>query len=33
LLAARKANRLRDWLAFARWYGKLRKAVAAPASH
>jgi hypothetical protein len=25
LLAARRANRLRDWLAFARWYGKLRK--------
>lgn len=30
LLAARKSGRLRDWLAFARWYGKLRKAVVAP---
>lgn len=25
LLAARRKNRLRDWLAFARWYGQLRK--------
>lgn len=30
LLAARKSGRLRDWLAFARWYGQLRKAVVAP---
>ena len=25
LLVARRKNRLRDWLAFARWYGGLRK--------
>ena len=30
LLTARRANRLRDWLGFARWYGQLRKAVAVP---
>lgn len=31
LLAARKDNRLRTWLAFARWYGRMRKRVIAPA--
>ncbi|MBI5289304.1 MAG: hypothetical protein HY873_10085 [Chloroflexi bacterium] len=30
LLDARKKGRLRDWLAFARWYGKLRREVVAP---
>lgn len=30
LLAARRANRLRNWLSFARWYGKLRREVVAP---
>jgi hypothetical protein len=30
MLAARKANHLRTWLAFARWYGKFRKRVAVP---
>jgi hypothetical protein len=30
LLAARRKNRLRDWLAFARWYGGLRRRVIAP---
>jgi len=30
LLAARRVNRLRRWLSFARWYGKLRKQVVAP---
>jgi len=30
LLAARRANRLRDWIGFARWYGKLRRQVVAP---
>jgi hypothetical protein len=32
LLAARRKNRLRDWLLFARWYGKLRRQVVAPVS-
>ncbi len=27
MLAARKANRLGAWIAFARWYGRLRKRV------
>jgi hypothetical protein len=31
MLAARKDNRLRTWLAFARWYGQMRKRVMAPA--
>jgi hypothetical protein len=30
LLEARHKGRLRDWLLFARWYGKLRKQVVAP---
>ena len=30
MLAARKANKLSPWLAFARWYGGLRKKVAKP---
>jgi hypothetical protein len=30
LLEARRKARLRDWLAFARWYGKLRKQVVVP---
>ncbi len=30
LLAARRANQLRSWLSFARWYGKLRRQVVAP---
>ena len=29
MLAARKANKLSTWLGFARWYGRLRKQVAA----
>ncbi len=31
MLAARKANNLRSWIRFARWYGKLRRRVVAPA--
>jgi hypothetical protein len=30
MLAARKANSITTWLAFARWYGKLRKRVVVP---
>jgi hypothetical protein len=30
LLAARRKNRLRDWLRFARWYGGLTRRVTAP---
>jgi hypothetical protein len=30
LLAARRKNRLRGWLMFARWYGALRRRVVAP---
>ena len=32
MLAARKANRPSTWLAFARWYGQLRKRVVTPVS-
>lgn len=32
LLETRRKGRLRDWLAFARWYGKLRRQVVAPIS-
>lgn len=31
MLAARKANNLRSWINFARWYGTLRKRAEAPA--
>jgi hypothetical protein len=30
LLTARRKNRLRDWLRFARWYGGLKRRVTAP---
>ena len=33
LMDARRKNRLRDWLRFARWYGKLRRRVVAPVDH
>jgi hypothetical protein len=31
MLAARKANSLRSWIRFARWYGQLRRRVVVPA--
>lgn len=31
MVAARKANNLRTWIGFARWYGQLRKRAVVPA--